>query len=299
VNVYQARPAGPQIHILGEGPVWDAPRRRLIWVDVNAGRVHIGRLAGDQLDQVEPQSMIQFDETVGAAVCSSEGDLLVAGARGLLTIHPDGSRTAGPQLVPEGRNSRLNDGACDPAGRFLVGSLALDDRRAEEFLVRIDRAGDTGVVVIDNDLTLSNGLAWSPDGTVFYSIDTVPRVIYARRYDAETGHCGERSPFLEITDGSPDGMCADREGNLWVAIWGAGQVRCFSPTGAHLASVEVAAPNTSSVAFVGDDLDVLLITTASEQLSAEHLVRFPDSGKLFTARVGVTGLPVPMWSPAP
>jgi sugar lactone lactonase YvrE len=91
-------------------------------------------------------------------------------------------------------------------------------------------------------------------------------------------------------------MCVDAEGNLWVAIWGAGQVRCFSPDGEPLATVEVAAPNTSSVALVGPNLDTLLITTASEQLSADQLAQYPDSGKLFTAEVGARGLPVPYWS---
>jgi sugar lactone lactonase YvrE len=93
-------------------------------------------------------------------------------------------------------------------------------------------------------------------------------------------------------------MCVDVEGNLWVAIWGAGEVRCFAPTGELLATVEVAAPNTSSVAFVGPNLDTLLITTASEQLSAAQHDQFPDSGRLFTAAVGKIGCPTSYWSGA-
>jgi sugar lactone lactonase YvrE len=93
-------------------------------------------------------------------------------------------------------------------------------------------------------------------------------------------------------------MCADAHGNLWVAIWGAGQVRCYSPAGEQRAVVDVPAPNTTSVAFVGQSLDTLLITTASEQLSGTQLDRYPDSGRLFTARVEVSGVPVPPWTGA-
>ena len=99
-----------------------------------------------------------------------------------------------------------------------------------------------------------------------------------------TGAVGRRREFLRL-DGSPDGMCADEQGNLWIAIWGAGQVRCYSPAGEQRAVVDVPAPNTTSVAFVGPTLETLLITTASEQLSATQLARYPNSGRLFIAHV--------------
>jgi sugar lactone lactonase YvrE len=289
----QATPATAEVYGLAEGPVWDGVRERLLWVDINAGLVLTGELDGGRVVET---SRLPFPGTVGAVVCSKDGDLLVAGARGLLTVGPDGEITPGPaqDLIPADKRSRLNDGRCDPAGRFVVGSLALDDRHGEEQLLRIDGTGP--VTVIDDDLDLSNGLAFSPDGTSFYSIDTIPGLIRVRDYDSASGKCGERRTFLQISDGHPDGMCVDAEGNLWVAIWGAGQVRCFSPDGEPLATVEVAAPNTSSVALVGPNLDTLLITTASEQLSADQLAQYPDSGKLFTAEVGARGLPVPYWS---
>ena len=206
----------------------------------------------------------------------------------------DGKVTAGVQLIPDAKVSRLNDGKCDPAGRFLVGSMALDDRTGEEVLLSIGHTGS--ITVLDGDLTLSNGLGWSPDATVLYSTDTIPGVIWSRAYDVDTGTVGPRREFLHITDGSPDGLCLDTDGNLWIAIWGAGEVRCYSPTATHLATVAVAAPNTSSVAFVGPGLDTLLITTASEQLSEPQSAEYPDSGRLFTCGVGATGLPVAPWS---
>lgn len=304
---YRATPASAEVYILAEGPVWDGIRERVLWVDINAGHVLAGELRGGQIVETE---RLSFPGTVGAVVCSAAGDLLVAGPRSLLTVPANSTRRAespttadfGPALIPADKNSRLNDGGCDPTGRFLVGSLALDDlheerqeeRQNDEQLLRIESSGQ--ITVIDDDLTLSNGLAWSPDGTWFYSIDTIPGLIWVRSYDSQSSQCGERQVFLKISDGHPDGMCVDAEGNLWVAIWGAGEVRCYSPAGAPLATVEVAAPNTSSVAFVGPGLDTLLITTASEQLSATQIGRYPNSGKLFTVNVGVTGAPVPYWS---
>ena len=270
---------------LGEGPVWDPPRRRVLWVDINAGTVHEGRLDGDQVVQTRAQ---HFDRTVGAVVCSAAGDLLVAGAQTLIT--PSGS---GPRIVPAGAHRRLNDGACDPAGAFLIGSMALDGGRGGDVLVRVERDGT--VTVLDDDLALSNGLAWSPDGGLLYSIDSIPGVVWVRAYDAATGAVGPRREWLRITDGLPDGMCVDADGHLWIAIWGAGQVRRYTPDGRLAGIVDVPAPHTTSIAFVGTGLDLLLITTATFGLGTEQAAEFPDSGRLFLARVGVAGLPATPW----
>jgi sugar lactone lactonase YvrE len=296
-QVRRAIPASSEIHGLAEGPVWDAPRERVLWVDINAGAVHSGILRDGR---IEARERLTIDGTAGAVACSAAGELLVAGTRGLHTVAADGTVTAGARLIPEAVASRLNDGKCDPAGRFVVGSMALDDRRGEDVLLSIGRPGSTdstdSITVLDDDLTLSNGLGWSPDGTVLYSTDTIPGVIWSRAYAPDSGAVGPRREFLRITDGSPDGLCVDADGNLWIAIWGAGEVRCYSPTGTRLATVAVAAPNTTSVAFIGPGLDTLLITTASEQLSERQSAEFPDSGRLFTYDVGAVGLPVAPWA---
>ena len=131
---WSAKVASTDVFGLGEGPLWDPPRRRVLWVDVNAGTVHAGELSGSQV--VRRQSW-QLDRTVGAVVCSAAGDLLVAGARALITVTAAGSVT-GPAIMPE-PTRRLNDGGCDPAGNFLVGTLAFDGARGHEILVRIER----------------------------------------------------------------------------------------------------------------------------------------------------------------
>ena len=289
MTVFTAAVASVDSYELAEGPVWDAARQRVLWVDINAGHVYSGLLRAGRLDVVD---RIAFPGTVGAAASSAAGDLIVAGQRHIHYLDSRGHRRIGPQLIPDRISSRLNDGGCDPAGRFLAGSLALDGRQCEEALVRIE---NDSVTVIDKDLTLSNGLAWSPDASLMYNIDTTPGIIWARSYDSN-GVAGPRTEFLRFTDGGlPDGLCTDVDGNLWVAVWGAGQVRCFSPTGSRLGTVEVPAPNTSSAAFVGPNLDTLLITTARENLSADQLAEFPDSGRLFVAQVGTSGSPVAAW----
>ena len=168
--------------------------------------------------------------------------------------------------------------------------------RGHETLVRIER--DQTVTVLDDDLTLSNGLAWSADGTLLYSVDSVPGTVWIRSYDAVTGVARPRREWLRVADGIPDGICMDAEGHLWVAIWGAGQVRRYAPGGRLAGIVDVPAPHTSSVAFVGDGLRPAAHHYGDRRSGAEQLAAFPDSGRLFLADVGVTGLPVTAWSGA-
>ncbi|MBL7259486.1 SMP-30/gluconolactonase/LRE family protein [Paractinoplanes lichenicola] len=278
---FVARPAGDQAYALGEGPVWDAERQRLLWVDILGGTVHAGTVTPEHIAVTETW---EFDDLACAVAVSETGDLLVATRDDVIRAD---SRTAVARLGrPE---SRLNDGAVDPQGRFVVGSMALDDTQGTQKLVRLD---GNAVTVLDDDLTLSNGLAWSPDGRTLYSIDSIPGVIYGRDYPD-----GVRRKLFGISDGLPDGLCVDAIGNLWIAVWGRGRLECRSPAGDLLAVVEVAAPQPTSCAFAGPDLDILVITTATQDLGPADLTRHPASGRLFTADVGVKGLRTPYWIP--
>jgi sugar lactone lactonase YvrE len=282
---FPAEPVGAGAYTLGEGPVWDAQRQRLVWVDIVAGKVFAGRL-----DPFSVTSSWSFDSTVGAVAVSASGALLVAERHVVSQVAADGTRSVLARVLPADSGSRLNDGAVDPSGRFLVGSLSLDDETGSthEVLVRLEGGK---VTPLDNDLTLSNGLAFH-DGRL-YSIDSVPGVIYGRDYPS-----GPRLALFQITDGLPDGMCVDASGNLWIAIWGRGRVECRTPSGELLATVSVDAPHTTSVAFAGPALDVLIITSATQGLSPAELAAHPSSGRIFTARVGTAGLPTPYWNPA-
>ncbi|WP_328462051.1 SMP-30/gluconolactonase/LRE family protein [Streptomyces sp. NBC_00448] len=276
---YDAHPVLTGGFRLAEGPVWDAPRERLLWVDIEAGQVHEGRLRPDRVEVVRRH---RLPGPAGAVACAADGGLLVAGRYGVTVLRPDGTRRAGARVLPHGTPGRLNDGGCDPAGRFLVGSTALDGRRGQDVLVRL--AGDGRPAVLDTDLTCSNGLAWSPDGRLMYSVDTGAGLVRVRGYDPADGQAGERRDFLAVDGGLPDGLCADRDGNLWLAVWGAGEVRCYSPAARHLATVRVPAAYAAGVAFAGPDLATLLITAGG-----------PDGG-LFAARPGARGAAVPAWN---
>jgi sugar lactone lactonase YvrE len=295
VRTFRAEPASDEIYRLGEGPVWDPVRAELLWVDIDAGEVLTGNLDDGRIRRTGRQS---FGQTVGAAVRSSDGQLLVARRRDLLIL---GSVDASPaegraiELFGPDKVSRCNDGACDPAGRFLIGSMALDDRTGDDTLYRLEHDG--AVTVLDDDVTLSNGLAWSPDGATMYNIDTAPGIVWARDYQPEGAMVGQRREVLRVADGSPDGMTVDTDGNLWIAIWGAGEVRCYTPDADQIATVHVGPPHTSSVTFAGVELDTLVITTASSHLDADSHSRWPDSGRVFTVRVDSRGRPATPWSP--
>jgi sugar lactone lactonase YvrE len=276
---------------LAEGPLWDAARRRLLWVDILAGAVLEGTLDDGR---IEVTGRHDFEGMVGAVAVADDGTLLVARQEGLAVVRPDGARLDGPRIVPAGEKRRLNDGKTDPAGRFLVGTMSLDGESDREVLVRLEHDGC--LTTIDGDLTLSNGLAWSAGGATMYSVDTLRRTVFVRSYDPASGAVGERRVHLRLDDGIPDGIALDADEHLWVAVHGAGQVRRFAPDGALVDRVEVPAPHSTSVAFAGDDLRTLVITTAYGQLPEEERRAHPESGRLFTTRVDVPGAPVAPWS---
>lgn len=289
MNEYTAWRATNATYQLAEGPVWDHVRSRVLWVDIPSGDVLEGSLDGDA---ITPIGSRHVDTTVGAVALAGDGAQIVAGHHSIYRIGADGASRQLATLIGPNEQRRFNDGKCDPAGRFLVGTLALGDD-VRERLYRIE--ADGAVIVIDDDLHMSNGLAWSPDGQIMYSVDTTPGILWKRTYDPESGEIGAREEAFRVTDGSPDGICADTNGNLWVAVWGTGQVRHFTPGGELIGVVKVDAPYTSCVTFVGPERDILLISTAIDDLSPERLRAHPRSGSLFLARVEARGLPTNLW----
>jgi sugar lactone lactonase YvrE len=292
MTVHRVRLASKVTHRLAEGPVWDAATSSLFWVDIFDGLVFRGQLGwGDSLGIVE---RAVFPDLATAISVSASGELLVPGRDRLWFRRASGQIIEGPVLVAPDTGRRLNDGKADPAGRYLIGTVSTGPESHTEELVQI--AVDGSTAVLDDDLTLSNGLAWSVDGSRLYSVDTLSGIIYARPYDIASGSTGLRGILVKIADGSPDGICIDAEDHLWVAMWGLGEVRRYSPTGALVERIKVPAPHVTSVAFAGEDLDVLVITTATEALTPAQLDQYPLSGRLFTTRPGVRGIPSTQWA---
>ncbi len=282
---------------LAEGPVWDPIRERLLWVDIRRGTVLVGELHDDGTIAIEDR--VQTPGMVGAVAVSEAGDWILAGERGILTRSAGGQLANGPTILAADSGRRLNDGKADPAGRFVVGTLKVDESpTTSERLVVVQPDGR--IDDLDRDLSLSNGLGWSPDGTVLYSIDTVPRRVYSRDYDATTGMAGPRRLAIALGEGvNPDGMCVDADGQLWIAIWGRGEVRRYTPDGELTRTIEVPSPHTTCVTFAGPDLSTMVITTATKDLGDDELARFPLAGCLFTLDAGVRGLPTAWWSGLP
>ncbi len=183
---------------------------------------------------------------------------------------------------------RMNEGACDPDGRFYCGSMAYDKGPGRGTVYRLD--ADHATSVVFGGSTISNGLAWSPDGSLAYYIDSDTRRIDVFDYTTDDGLTGRRR-FVEITEGAgdPDGMTVDAQGHLWVALYAGSAVRRYRPDGTLDGVIELPVTNVTACTFAGPDLDQLVITTSREGLPEGSQ---PEAGSLFRSRPGVTGLPV-------
>lgn len=277
---------------LAECPIWDADRDLLWWVDLLRGDVLCGRIAGDRIDATVAASLGGFASFVALG---TDGSVIVGSGRDIVRLDGSGAQLDRGAVVPDGIGSRLNDGAIDPSGRLVVGTLALDDRLGQEALLRLEHDGR--VTILDDDLHLSNGLGWSPDGRRLYTVDSLRRVVFFRDYDPHGDEVGERRVLIEVPDAYPDGMCVDTQGRLWVAMWMGGDVRCFSPDGEELGRVALPVTLVASCGFAGPVLDRLVIATA-RAAQLEDADGAPDlAGHLFLAEVSAVGQPPSLWRP--
>jgi sugar lactone lactonase YvrE len=275
---------------LGEGPVWDAEAGALWWVDSEAGAVYRGQVEGDG---VAVRDRRDFGEKVGSVVPAADGGFLVAGEQHVHVVDPDGRVVDSIRVIDETVQSRLNDSACDPCGRFLVGSIRLDGRSRQERLVSI--GADRSVRVVADGITVSNGIGFSPDGSTMYYVDSRPGEVLAFGYDLDTGSATGRRVVTQ-SSGTPDGLAVDVDGNLWIAFFGEGRVRCLTPRGDVIHVVDVPVPHPTCPEFAGEDLDVLVITTALLKMSTDERIASPDSGAIYLADPGVRGLPATRWA---
>jgi sugar lactone lactonase YvrE len=271
--------------LLGEGPRWDAEARRLLWVDIEAGALHVfDPERGDD-------RAIPLGARVGSAAPTRGGGVLVALADRLAVVDLADESVRTLAEIPHGEEMRLNDGACDPAGRFWFGSMALDETPGAASLYRYSPDGALDRVL--SDVTLSNGLGWTPDGQGMYFIDSPSYRVELFDFEVATAAISGRRLFVSIdrADGIPDGLAVDDDGGVWVALYGGGAVRRYDAEGALDQVIAVPADNVTACCFGGDDGRSFYITTASVGLTADERRLQPLAGSVFVTDVGLSGPP--------
>jgi sugar lactone lactonase YvrE len=265
---------------LGEGPVWDARRQELIWVDIDRGLVHRrprGR-ADVTLDAGQP---------VGCAVPRASGGVALALRDGFALVSPG---EVEPRLVApverERSDTRMNDGACDPRGRLWAGTMSLRGDTRSAALYRLDAGLEVRRML--PGISVSNGIGWAPDGQTLYHVDSPRRRVDVYDFDDAAGAIAGRRAVIPVAPelGLPDGLAVDAEGGLWVALWGGGAVQRYSPDGVPGEQMEIPASNVTSCCFGDADLATMYVTTARRGATDE-----PLAGSVFACRPGVSGLP--------
>lgn len=273
------RPLIQTSNLLGESPLWDPVRQMLFWIDIDRGLLH----------SFHPETgSIRIDEIgqkLGCIALTNKDDLLLATELGFAFYKPG---SPAPEnflnVIPPNQGLMFNDGKVSPTGEFWVGSKG---PRGKASLYRL--CGDLTCHVILDVISISNGVGWTSDGRFFYHTDSQDRKIY--RYTLCGGKPTNRETFYIPSEGTPDGLSLDTEGNLWVAIWDGWRVVQLSPAGEELAQILLPISRPTSVAFGGKDLKTLYITSASVDLTPAELADQPYAGALFSIALSAQGVP--------
>ena len=278
---------GTQTDILGECPLWDDRARCLYWVDIR--RPAIRRLDPDS-GRIDTWAM---PDLVGSIALTDEDRLLVALPQFIALFDVvSGSLEAfarAPQVVP---GHRFNDGRCDRAGRFWVGSMHNLTRAPEGVLYKLEGRGE--LQPVRSGICIPNSLAFSPDGGTMYFADSLRHTLYAYDYDPVRGAMGEERVLATTTPpGFPDGSTVDADGFLWNAEFDAGRIVRYAPDGRIERTVPLPVRRPTCCAFGGPDLATLYVTTASQKMSAAELAAEPLAGALLALDVGVRGIAEP------
>lgn len=271
-----------------EGPLWDERRQELVWTDIPGECIHFTDLASGK------DSTVDVGTRVGCVVPRTSGGFALGACQEFLLYERDDLSVVTERVRITGETLvRVNDGKCDPYGRFFAGTAAQDGRWGTGALYRL--GADHEVELVLPGVTCANGLGWSLDSRTFYYVDTPTYRVDAFDFDPQSGQIANRRVFAQIEGGGrPDGLCIDSEGCLWVAIWLGWEVRRYAPDGRLLQRLKVPTALVSSCAFGGPDLNILCITSASSYLMKGERAAQPHAGAIFACSPGVAGLaPVP------
>jgi sugar lactone lactonase YvrE len=278
-------------NVLGEGPQWNAARQELHWID--GWKPHLWRWRwGSQAAEAWPL------QRPPAAVLPLDDGRVVVAFRARIGIADRFGETLRDLELPglELGDERFNDAKVDARGRLWIGTL---DRRLARPIGRLYRIDDESVTAMDQGFALSNGIAWSPDGSTLYFSESMERVVHRYAFDLPSGTIRRREPLLRV-EGPPaktDGLTVDAEGGIWCAIFGGGRIERRRPDGSLDRVVDVPVSNPTSCMFGGPDLRTLFVTTARYGVAPADLPRQPLAGNVLALDVGVQGLPEPTLAP--
>jgi sugar lactone lactonase YvrE len=264
----------------GEGPFWDAANDRLLLVDLLAGTVV-------EVDADGDTKRHELGGVAAAIRARQGGGYLLAAENRFVLLRPD--LTKQQQFPPVFTDPliRMNDGGCDPQGRFYCGTMAYDETPGAGTLYRLDSDGSVHVTL--RDVTISNGLQWNRAGDTVCYADTPTGRVDRFDFDAASGAFTNRRTFSEISgDGHPDGMAIDEEDGIWVALWGGSAVHRYDAAGRLDLVVELPVSKVTACAFGGPELRSLFITTSRQGLDSDDQ---PEAGAVFRYEAGVRGAP--------
>ena len=270
--------------ILAESIIWDKSGD-LMWCDITSGLLHRSPFDSQEDGSADgvlvlPPPLASFAPAVGGCYVASLGDRVVL-------VDSAGSITRTLATIAHSHDGmRLNEGKVDPFGRWVTGSMNLVTDAADAALYSVDNNG--ALATLRGGFGVANGFEWSEDGATIYFTDTAVETIYRGDYS----HSGEITNVEPFHSGEPhDGLVMDSQGFLWSGIYGGGRVVRYSPDGREVESVELPAPNITSVAFGGPDLSTLFVASARENLTEDQLEQHPLSGAIFAIDTNVHGRP--------
>jgi sugar lactone lactonase YvrE len=266
---------------LGEGPIWSANTNSVTWTDITQNTFHTADIDTGRTMSFGVPSM------VGAIAHSKDGGYIAATQKGFARIGVDGKYSPLHSFLPD--DMRMNDGKVDPSGRFWAGSMALSFEKGRGSLYVLEK--DNSYRSILDDITLSNGMGWSPDAQYFYYIDSVPGVLKRFDYDLYTGYISNPKDLITFdpSSGIPDGMSMSSDGKIIVALWDGGRIEIYEPSGEKVSEITLGVSRPTSCTFAGPNRDILIVSTASQGIDRADE---PLAGKILAVTgTGLSGLP--------
>jgi D-xylonolactonase len=240
----------------GEGPIWDFRARRLLWTDIPADVVYEWRDGR--------KNVVCRGTNVSTIALARDGGLVFGGAGGLWKWTTAGGCKS-ILAEHEGEALAINDMIVDPHGRIYAGTVYWGANGREKY-GKIYLIDASGAKTVEEGVELANGMGFTHDGGTFYFADSALRRIYSYRIEERSGKLSGRKIFAQLDrdDGLPDGLTVDKQDHVWCALWYGGKVMRFDPQGKVERVIKIPAIQTSSVAFGGEQMDELFITTAAE-----------------------------------